>query len=59
MPNRFKNKDGREPGTHNFLGSSGLLVIRYILLDLLGVGEVLLGPLVIRNIDQLLTGTYS
>jgi hypothetical protein len=36
------------------MGLSGLLVIRYVLLDLLGVWEVLLGLLVVRIVDQLL-----
>lgn len=35
----------------------GLLSVRDVLLDLLNVGEVLLGPPVVRNVDQLLVGT--
>lgn len=35
----------------------GLLSVRDVLLDLLNVEEVLLGPPVVRNVDQLLVGT--
>ena len=40
--------------TRSLLGSSELLVVQDILLDLLGVGVVLLGLLVIWDIGQLL-----
>jgi len=41
-------------GLHVFLDLWGLLVIWYVLLDLPGIGEVLLDPLVVRDVDQLL-----
>jgi hypothetical protein len=30
------------------------MVLRYVLLDLLGIGEVLLDPLVVQDVGQLL-----
>ena len=41
----------------NLIGLRGLLVHQYVLLDLLGVGGVLLDPLVVRDVGQLLVGT--
>ena len=50
----IQNIDGRQPSTSNLLGSLGLLVVRDVLLDLLGVGVVLPGPSIDRDVVQLL-----
>ena len=39
---------------HSLPGSLGLLAVRCVLLDLLDVWEVLLGLLVVRDVDQYL-----
>jgi len=61
MPNSFpKSEMDVNLATRSLPESSGLLVIRGVLLNLLGVGVVLLGLRVIRDIGQLLlVGTYS